>query len=110
MRSRIQAADLHLALVVDERRRPVRWLSERDLRGNRVPTGEPPDAGLVSVELDDIMRDALGRLLDAEVQYAPVVDAQGAVAGVLSMEVIAHALHVPADQVRSSSELVADPE
>src|SRR3954452_14259778 len=32
MRAGIEAADLHLALVVDERRRPVRWLSERDLR------------------------------------------------------------------------------
>jgi predicted transcriptional regulator len=86
----------------------VRWLQERDCRGDRVPTGEPAHAELVSVELDDIMRDALGRLLDAEVQYAPVVDARGAVSGVLSMEVIAHALHVPADQVRSSSELVAE--
>jgi len=37
------------------------------------------------------------------------VDAHGAVVGVLSMEVISHALHVPAEQVRSSSELVADP-
>ena len=71
--------------------------------------GEPPHRSLVKVELDDVMRDALGDLLDAESQYAPVVDADGAVVGVLSMEVISHALHIPAEQVRSSSELVADP-
>ena len=54
--------------------------------------------------------DTGGRLLDAETQYAPVLDQQGCAAGILSMEVIAHALHVPADQVPSSTELVADTE
>ena len=110
VRRKMQESDLtHLALVVDEQRRPVRWLRERDLRGDRVPVGEPAHRELDLDELDDVMRDALGDLLDAESQYAPVVDADGAVVGVLSMEVISHALHVPAEQVRSSSELVADP-
>jgi osmoprotectant transport system ATP-binding protein len=110
VRRKVEESDLAaLALVVDERRRPLRWLRERDLRGDRVPTGEPPHGSLVTVELDDVLRDALGDLLDAESQYAPVLDADGAVVGVLSMEVISHALHVPAEQVRSSSELVADP-
>ena len=107
--AKIAESDLQgLALVVDDRNRPVRWLRERDLRGDRVPTGEPPNAALVTVELDDVMRDALGRLLDAETQYAPVLDQQGGTAGILSMEVIAHALHVPADQLPSATELAAD--
>jgi CBS-domain-containing membrane protein len=97
-----------LALVVDADNRPVRWLRERDLRGDRVPTGEPPHVSIVTVELDDVMRDALGRLLDAETQYAPVLDGSGCTAGILSMEVIAHALHVPADQLPSAAELAAD--
>jgi osmoprotectant transport system ATP-binding protein len=97
-----------LALVVDEHNRPVRWLRDRDLRGDRVPSGEPRHAELVTVELDDVMRDALGRLLDAETQYAPVLDNSGCTAGILSMEVIAHALHVPADQLPSATELVAE--
>jgi hypothetical protein len=37
-----------------------------------------------------------------------VVDRDGKVAGVLSMEALSHALTVPADQVPSATELVAE--
>jgi osmoprotectant transport system ATP-binding protein len=108
VRARVEDSDLDIALVVDDRGRPVRWLSERDLRGDGVPpgsgAGEPP----LTVELDDVLRDALGRLLSAESQYAPVLDARGTTVGVLSMEAIGHALHLPADRAGSSSELVAE--
>jgi len=66
--------DLDYPLVVDEAGRPVRWLS-----GSRA---EP------LIELDDVLRDALSEMLEQETQYAPVVDKQGAVAGVLSIEII----------------------
>jgi osmoprotectant transport system ATP-binding protein len=51
------------------------------------------------VELDDILRDALSDLLQHETQYGPVVDARGAVAGVLSVEVLAHALRADPEKV-----------
>ena len=38
------------------------------------------------------MRDALSDLLQAETRYAPVVDARGAIAGVLSVEIISEFL------------------
>jgi osmoprotectant transport system ATP-binding protein len=95
------------ALVVDRDGRPVRWVSERDLRGDKVPSGEPPHP-LTTVELDDVMRDALGYLLDAEVRYAPVLDHRGCVTGILSMEVISHALHLPAEDAHSAAELLED--
>ena len=41
------------------------------------------------VELDDVLRDALSDLLAHDSMYAPVVDADGAVAGVLSIELLA---------------------
>ena len=44
------------------------------------------------IELDDILRDALSVMLEQETQYAPVVDERGAVAGVLSIEIIGHTL------------------
>ena len=44
------------------------------------------------LELDDVMRDALSDLLQAETHYAPVVDAQGRIAGVLSVEIISEFL------------------
>ena len=70
--------DIDYPLVVDESGRPVRWLS-----GSRA---EPV------VELDDVLRDALSEMLEQETMYAPVVDQRGAVAGVLSIEIIGHTI------------------
>jgi CBS domain containing-hemolysin-like protein len=41
------------------------------------------------VELDDVLRDALSDLLQHDSMYAPVIDERGAVAGVLSIELLA---------------------
>ncbi len=84
-------------LIVDEAGRPVAW------EGPRGRTPAEPVA-----ELDDVLRDALGHLLAADTQYGPVIDDQGRVIGVLSLEVIAHALQVPAEQVPSSTEVVGE--
>jgi hypothetical protein len=59
------------------------------------------------VELDDILRDALSDLLGSDSQYGPVVDSEGKVAGVLSMEVLSHALSQRAENVPTPSELAA---
>ena len=73
--------DIDYPLVVDDSGRPLRWLS-----GSRA---EP------LIELDDVLRDALSAMLEEETQYAPVVDEGGAVAGVLSIEIIGHSLAQP---------------
>jgi osmoprotectant transport system ATP-binding protein len=70
--------DIEYPLVVDDAGGPVRWAS-----GSRA---QPV------IELDDVLRDALSDMLQHETQYAPVVDERGAVAGVLSIELIGHAL------------------
>jgi osmoprotectant transport system ATP-binding protein len=70
--------DVPYPLVVDAEGRPLRWLS-----GSRA---EP------TIELDDILRDALSAMLQEETQYAPVVDDRGGVAGILSVEMIGQAL------------------
>jgi osmoprotectant transport system ATP-binding protein len=88
---RIAGADLPHPLVVDEEGRPLGWLSERDLAAEIVPAN-PATAPDPIVELDDILRDALSDLLQSETQYGPVVDAQGRVAGVLSVEIVSHFL------------------
>jgi len=108
VRTAMEDTDLtDLALLVDEAGRPQRWLRDRALQGDKVEAGAgtPVDAVL---DLDDILRDALGDLLSIESRYAPVADADGRMAGVLSIEVIAHALNLPADQVPSASDLVAE--
>ena len=73
--------DVDYPLVIDDAGRPVRWLS-----GSRA---EP------LLELDDVLRDALSEMLEVETQYAPVVDERGAVAGVLSIEIIGQSLAKP---------------
>jgi osmoprotectant transport system ATP-binding protein len=88
VRRRIEDADIHIPLLVDEGGKPRGWLSERALTGERVReelrSGPEP-----IVELDDILRDALSDLLAHGTQYGPVVDDQGKAVGVLSMELLA---------------------
>ena len=92
VRAKLAEADINIPLLVDEQHRPIGWLSDGAFRADRVrrdlrSSAEP------RVELDDILRDALSDLLASETRYAPVVDARGAVTGVLSLEVISHLLH-----------------
>jgi len=104
VKAKMADADLAIPLVVDEHGRPKGWLSDRGLQGERVREDFRSPAEPI-VELDDILRDALSHLLSADSQYGPVVDADGCVAGVLSMEALSHALSVPAEHVPSATEL-----
>ncbi len=91
--ARAKAADSEVAypLLVDESNRPIGWLSERGLAGERV-TEELRSKAVPVLDLDDILRDALSDLLAEEAQYGPVVDERGSVCGVLSIEILAHVL------------------
>jgi osmoprotectant transport system ATP-binding protein len=106
-KAKCDESDVDYAMLVDDHGRPEGWLSQRAFTGERIRkdlrSGPEP-----IVELDDVLRDALGDLLAAETRYSPVVDASGRMAGVLSMDVIGHALQVPAEETRTSSELLRD--
>ncbi len=91
VRAKLDGAEVPHPLVVDSDRRPVGWLSESDLGQPTVPA-RPDTSPDPVVELDDVMRDALSDLLQAETRYAPVVDAEGRIAGVLSVEIISEFL------------------
>jgi osmoprotectant transport system ATP-binding protein len=94
VRAKLDGAEVPHPLVVDPERRPLGWLSDRDLAAETVPAR--PDTGPHPIlELDDVMRDALSDLLQAETLYAPVVDAEGRIAGVLSVEIISEFLSSP---------------
>ncbi len=103
VRRRVEHADLKLPLLVDDGGRPVGWLSERGLTGERV-TAELRSRAEPVVELDDVLRDALADLLESETMYGPVVDAHGRVAGVLSLEVIGEVLHEPPEEVPTGAD------
>ncbi|MFL5833189.1 MAG: ABC transporter ATP-binding protein, partial [Solirubrobacterales bacterium] len=96
VRAKLDAADVEVPfpLLVDGERRPLGWLSERDLGADVVP-GRPDSPLGPVLELDDVMRDALADLLQHETQYAPVVDHRGRIIGVLSVEIISEFLASP---------------
>jgi osmoprotectant transport system ATP-binding protein len=96
VRAKLDAPDVEVPypLLVDGERRPLGWLSRRDLAADVVPSRADVPLGPV-LERDDVMRDALADLLQGESQYAPVVDHQGRIAGVLSVEIISEFLASP---------------
>ena len=94
VRAKLAGAEVPHPLLVDSERRPLGWLSEADLSRDTV-SATPDSAPDPLLELDDVMRDALSDLLQAESQYAPVVDAEGKIAGVLSIEIVSEFLNSP---------------
>jgi osmoprotectant transport system ATP-binding protein len=96
VRAKLAAPEVEVPypLLVDIERRPLGWLSERDLAGDLVP--DRPDFPLGPLlELYDVMRDALADMLQGGAQYAAVADGDGRVAGVLSIEIITDFLVSP---------------
>jgi osmoprotectant transport system ATP-binding protein len=102
-KAKVADSEVPYPLLVDGDGRPLGWLSERGLTGERV-TEELRSKPGPRIELDDVLRDALSDLLADEAQYAPVVDERGAVSGVLSIEILSHALQTDPEQVPSGAD------
>jgi osmoprotectant transport system ATP-binding protein len=94
VRAKLPDAEVPYALVIDPERRPLGWLSDDDLAAETVPA-KPDTSPEPVLDRDDVMRDALSDLLQAETRYAPVVDSEGRIAGVLSVEIISEFLTSP---------------
>jgi osmoprotectant transport system ATP-binding protein len=95
-RVKLAASEVGIPLLIDGDGKPLGWLSERALAGERV-TEELRSNPNPVLELDDILRDALSDLLAEEAQYGPVVNERGQVVGVLSIEILSHALRTEAE-------------
>jgi osmoprotectant transport system ATP-binding protein len=94
VRAKLEGAEVAYPLLVDGDRRPLGWLSERDLAAEQVPAR--PDSPLGPLlDLDDVMRDALADMLQGGAQYAAVADREGRIVGVLSVEIISEFLVSP---------------
>ncbi len=110
VRAKLEGAEVAYPLLVDDERRPLGWLSERDLDAETVAA--QPDSPLGPIlDLDDVMRDALADILQAGAQYAAVTDGEGRIAGVLSVEIISEFLGSPAaSSAEQPSEIAGDDE
>jgi osmoprotectant transport system ATP-binding protein len=104
-RAKLLDAEVPFPLLVDDERRPLGWLSERALAGERVEAELRSNPKPV-LDIDDVLRDALADLLSEEAQYGPVVDHRGAVTGVLSIEILSHALRTDPEEVPSGADAV----
>jgi osmoprotectant transport system ATP-binding protein len=95
VRAKLEGAEVPYPLLVDGERRPLGWLSERDLARDTVPAQADSPLG-PTIEGDDVVRDALADMLRGGAQYAAVTDRRGRIAGVLSIEIISEFLGSPA--------------
>ena len=102
-RAKLADSEVPYPLVVDGDGKPLGWLSERGLAGERVEHELRSDARPL-LDMDDILRDALSDLLAEEAQYGPVVDEHGRVTGVLSIEILGHALRTDPEEVPSGAD------
>jgi osmoprotectant transport system ATP-binding protein len=102
-RTKLSEAEVPYPLLVDEGGKPLGWLSERALAGERVEAELRSNPKPI-LDLDDVLRDALADLLSEEAQYGPVVDHRGAVTGVLSIEILSHALRTDPEEVPSGAD------
>jgi osmoprotectant transport system ATP-binding protein len=105
IRAKLDGAEVPWALLVDSDRRPLGWLSERDLAAGTVPR-EPDMSPEPILDRDDVLRDALSDVLRSQAHYAPVVDAGGATAGVLSLAIISDFLS--SDEARVEEHAAAE--
>jgi osmoprotectant transport system ATP-binding protein len=101
--AKLADSEVPYPLLVDDELRPLGWLSERALDGERV-TDELRSRANPVLEMEDVLRDALSDLLAEEAQYGPVVDERGAVTGVLSIEILSHALKQNPEEVPSGAD------
>ena len=95
-------------LIVDSAKRPVRWVTARDIDRDDVPleqTGLAPEA---VVELQSTLQDVLNLMLDSSSGAALVVDADGAYVGAVDFATVATAIQAMRREARAELRAAAD--
>jgi CBS domain containing-hemolysin-like protein len=71
--------------VTDTDRRPIGWVSGRDLAGKGTVEAELAEPGSVLLQPESTLRDALSAMLASSVQLGVVVDEHDELLGVVSV-------------------------
>jgi osmoprotectant transport system ATP-binding protein len=90
--STLRASDKGAVLILDERQRPLRWVTARDIERGDIPleqAGLEPEA---IVEPQSTLQDALNLMLDSSHGAAVVVDGNGGYLGAVDFATVAHAI------------------
>ncbi len=88
VRARIAADPMGYLLLVDERDRPIGWIEARRLESLAALTPEAAESESPLFERHTTLKDALSMLLEAGVQTGIVVDDDGAVEGLVTVDMI----------------------
>jgi osmoprotectant transport system ATP-binding protein len=75
-------------LLLDDNRRPLGWIFEREIPASGVLSEEVASGMSPLLDRRTTLKDALARLIEAEVQAGIVVDARGAALGLVTAEMI----------------------
>ena len=91
-RAQLARAGSAWALLVDDGRAPLGWVSAADLEGDGALDPETAVPGAPPLEPESTLRDALSALLGSSVELGAVVDEAGGVIGLVSVEAIGDTL------------------
>jgi osmoprotectant transport system ATP-binding protein len=89
IRRSVAASGADYVLLIDDDRRPLGWVRTRDLPGSGPVTRELAVETSPSLDRMTTLKDALAMLLEAGVQSGVVVDEDGAVDGLVTVDMIA---------------------
>ncbi|MEX2548588.1 MAG: ABC transporter ATP-binding protein [Nitriliruptoraceae bacterium] len=95
-----EEADQGFLLLLDPQRRPVRWVSNRDLERAAGPVADRGLPVAAIIEPHTTLHDALNEMITSNVGCAVVVDRHGAYQGVVDIDTVMTAVDVLRSELR----------
>ena len=104
----LRGSDKGAVLVLDEARRPIRWLDGRELAREDVPLANAGHAAEAIVQPHTTLGDALNEMLTSKVGCAVVVDESGAYLGTVDFATVSGEIQTMRQDARDRSRAEAD--
>jgi osmoprotectant transport system ATP-binding protein len=112
-RRKAEGDPIHYILLVDEADRPIGWVGLNEIPAEGVMQEAMANPVSPHVNKRTTLKDALSMMLDADVQTGIVVDRNGALQGLLTVETIADKMregeHAPALQPTADGDVAPGP-